>query len=364
VLAAAIGALEIAVLTMTPGADLFARFGHTALSVDEGEGRITVYNFGTYRSSDPQLFQKFIHGNIEYYLSTSDWERFERKYERRRITAQVLELTDGEAAHMAAALARTAQPENRSYKYDWFRNNCTTKVRDLIDETLAGALRRPLGGAPAPRRMRQVLRDALATFPTAYHAMSLALNERVDVPLSRWDEAAMPADLMKALAGARRADGRPLVAREWSIEPVGRGPWREPQWPLPSLAAALLGLLALGMRLRAVGGAALALWGLASGLVGLWCIAWWWMPYLDTHANANLVAWSPLALALVPAGALHAAGRLSGRAAWAARRLAETLLGAGALELSFHAIGIARQNHVGYALYALVATAIARIILR
>jgi hypothetical protein len=368
VLAAAV-ALEVAVLTMTPGAELFARFGHTALRVVDGAGHVRIYNYGAFNGADPQLGRKFLENRIEYFLGAVDWEQFASRYASRTVTGQVLALDDGEADRLIRRLEETARPENRGYRYDWFRNNCTTKVRDILDETLGGALKAELARQPSGRTIRNTLEGALWSVPSLYSFFSLTLNRRVDEPLSRWDALDMPGDLMRGLRTLRRADGRPLVAEEWAWQGAAPRPRREPGWLLPSLAGLLLMLLAAGAvgrgpRARVAGGLGLAAWGLGSGLVALWCLVMWSLPYPDTDASANLIAYSPLALFEVPLAAAFARGRLPANGRRLLGRLLEALMVLAALEMAGHVLGLGRQQHLVYTVYALAAMGLGRLTLK
>ena len=88
-----LAALAITVLTMSPGGDVFARFGHTAILVEDEAGA-RVYNFGAYRGSDPHLVSQFLHNAIPYYLSVNEIDRFAWKYRDREIVGQELALDE------------------------------------------------------------------------------------------------------------------------------------------------------------------------------------------------------------------------------------------------------------------------------
>jgi hypothetical protein len=360
----ALAALQIAVLTMTPGSDLFARFGHTAILVEDGDDQ-RVYNFGAFHGSDPALPRQFLHNRIPYFLGVSDFETFLGKYAARTIVGQVLALDEREARRLADLLAWTALPENREYKYDWFRNNCTTRTRDVVDAAIGGELRAQLTGRKAGRTIRGTLRDALWSVPSVFTAFSLALNQRVDGALTRWDELDMPADLMFGLREGLRADGRPLVASEWRIEGPLPRPRVQARFIQPLAEAVLLALLALGLlwpgrAARIAGGMGVAAWGLASGLVGLYLVAWWVLPYPDADASANLIAFSPLALVLVGSGIAHARGR----EARVGRRVVDLVLLATLVEAAAHLVGRGHQDHLRHAAYAVAALVLARAVLR
>jgi hypothetical protein len=357
----ALAALKIAILTLTPGSDLFARFGHTAILVEDG-ARHTVYNYGAYNGHDPAIVSQFLVGEVPYYLSVGDYESFLRQYAARTITGQWLALDEAEARRLADFLAWNARPENSVYRYDWFRNNCTTKTRDAVDRALDGVWRARASREPGRRSLRQILRRALFTLPSVHLTFSIGLNARVDAPLSRWDEMAMPDTLMEGLRATRRLDGRPLVAGEWEWRGPAPRAKVEPGWLVPALAAALLLLLCAGAfgsgRLaRALGGIGLFAWSLTAGFLGTWMFVWLFLPYDDARWSANLIAWAPLWLALTPSGIACARGRLSFEGRMRAWRLIEIVLALTLIELCAHAIA-GRQQHLGFTAYALGAMAL------
>jgi Domain of unknown function (DUF4105) len=363
----ALAVVYITVLTMSPGGDLFARFGHTAIRVEDDAGA-RVYNFGAFKGDDPLLVSQFLHNAIPYYLSVVDAGRFAGKYSNRTITGQELALDDAEARRFAARLDFIARPENRNYQYDWFRNNCTTRTRDVIDEALGGAWKSQLAGRPARwhHSIRALLRDALWSAPSLAHWMSIGLGRRVDERLDAWQELVMPFDLMQALREARRSDGRPLVAHEWGWEGPSPRPGSEPRWLQPLCEALLLYMVALGAFVRGraarvAGGVGLALFGAFSVLVTVWLVFATLIPYPDSFLSENFVAYSPLAALLVPAGVCLARGRAPSRRA---RRAVEIIVALTLSELILHAVGVLRQAHFGFTLYALAALALSWLALR
>jgi hypothetical protein len=342
-------ALLITVLTMSPGSDLFSRFGHTAILVEDEAGQ-RVYNFGAYKGSDPRIVSQFLHNAIPYYLSVNPIELFERKYSDRRITGQRLDLDDKEAH---ALLERLEEMLNRAYQYDWFRRNCTTKTRDTIDEALGGWWHAQLGGAPARhhRTIRAFLMDALYTVPSVATLFSLGLNARVDEPLDAWQELAMPADLSRGLAEARRSDGRPLLAETWTWRGPAPPPPHQPIWLQPLAEALVVYFLLLGALGHRVGGVGLILWGAISFLFSLWLAFWSLSPYPDCTFSMNLFAYTPLGFFLIVDGVRLCRGR---PLRWS-RRVAEITV----LLVLASLVVFSRQQHLRYALYALVASALA-----
>lgn len=129
--------LRISLLTATPGDELYTTFGHSALRVTDTVSKSDiVYNYGTFDFETPNFYLKFIRGKLPFYLSTDNFEDFKAEYQQdnRGITEQVLNLTCAEKSNINMLLQVNMLGNNRGYKYDFTFDNCTTRLRDLIEK--------------------------------------------------------------------------------------------------------------------------------------------------------------------------------------------------------------------------------------
>src|SRR5206468_3124083 len=108
-----------------------------------------VYNFGTTDFLRSDLATAFLRGHVPFWLSVSTFSSTLAAYraEDRSIWVQELRLTETQSEWLAARLRWQALPANRSYPYDHFVDNCTTRVRDLIDQASGGRVRAALSDA-------------------------------------------------------------------------------------------------------------------------------------------------------------------------------------------------------------------------
>lgn len=130
--------LRISLLTCTPGDELYSTFGHSAIRViDSSSTSDIVYNYGTFNFEDEGFYIKFAQGKLLYYVSADEFRNFRFEYEatNRGITEQVLNLTPAEKVTVQNFLNNNLKEENRYYKYDFFLDNCTTRLRDIIKKT-------------------------------------------------------------------------------------------------------------------------------------------------------------------------------------------------------------------------------------
>ncbi len=129
--------LRISILTCSPGEELYSTFGHSAIRVTDSVSHSDiVYNYGTFNFDEPGFYTKFIRGKLSFYLSTDDFDSFISDYqeEKRDITEQVLNLTCAEKYNVVMLLQTNMMASNRTYKYDFTFDNCTTRLRDLIEK--------------------------------------------------------------------------------------------------------------------------------------------------------------------------------------------------------------------------------------
>lgn len=368
--AAASDAVRISVLTVTPGPELFTGFGHTALRVRDGNtGQDQVYDYGTYDSSDPDLAGKFLVGELQYWLQVAPYPLAMRWYDAdfAGVFEQELALTAAQVEEVVAHLAHDALPENRAYAYHHFRDNCTTRVRDILDSVYDGALARQTKGAPGDDdTYRSLIVRSLRDWPLVRWPVFGLLNGIIDLPLDRWARMFLPVYLMWELdrLEVTGPDGatRPAVAARESLS--GGVPELPGQLPAPTAWLILVAGLLLGL-----GGPALLpfprfarIWTsswvallalVAAAYGGIMVLAWAVAPYPETNGNWNLLATHPLLLVLVALAPLAACGRRR-----PTRWLMVALLvqaGICAVGLLLRALGLVGQHVEGFLVPVLIA---------
>jgi hypothetical protein len=312
---------RIGVATMQPGAIFWERFGHDALVVvDPATGAATSYNFGFFDPSEPGFIGNFVRGKMRYRLAALPFEDDMSTYrdEGRGVSIQWLRLSDAQADTLANDLAVNARPENAVYSYDYFRDNCSTRVRDAIDRAIGGQLRRQLSGRSHGSTYRSEAVRLASPATWMWLGFDAGLGPAADRPLSLWEESFVPMRLAAALREVE-VNGHPLVGTDVPVLPhrIAPEPADAPRAVLPWLAAGLLAGLALAAagarRPRPVAAFALVFWTLC-GLVGLLMLFLWFGTVHEFGwANRNLLLFDPLAL-LGLAGAWRVLrGRAPGR---------------------------------------------------
>jgi len=127
---------EVSVITCGPyQGELYSAFGHSAFRVhDPASGLDIVYNYGIFDFNQPNFYLNFTRGHLLYKLGTHPYEPFKAFYisENRYVHEQVLNLTRPQKQRLYSYLEWNALPENENYYYDYFYNNCATKIRDVV----------------------------------------------------------------------------------------------------------------------------------------------------------------------------------------------------------------------------------------
>ena len=330
--------LVIRLVTIGPGEPIYTWWGHTALIVEDGRlGHSRFYNYGLFSFTRKNFVLNFAMGRLWFEVGAGDpaFELEGYAWENRDIRLQTLDLPPAPRLALAAALEENIRPENRTYLYDHYTDNCTTRVRDLIDRATDGRLS---AAAAAPGRMtlRQHTRRFTAGHGLTEWVLMFLMAGRIDRPVTRWQEMFLPSELERNVDALTIPDEsgakRPLVRDSTgAYAAAGRRPVPQappPDWPAAlavglaaAAAAALLGLWWRrgGKAARVAFGACNALLGLALGLPGT--ILFFLSLFTDhtvTYGNLNLSLANPLPLAAIGLGLGLAAGReRSGR--WLAR---------------------------------------------
>ena len=319
---AAQAAPRIGIATMQPGEIFFERFGHNAIIVDDPTlGEPLSYNFGFFDMGEEDFVGRFVKGDMRYYLARLYWRDDLQHYLEtgRGVSIQWLNLDDAQASAMAAALAENARPENARYRYDYFIDNCATRVRDAIDRSLGGALKPQLTARSQGNTFRSEAVRLASPAPWMWLGFDIGLGPSSDQPMSRWEEAYVPMRLAASLREAKLPDGRPLVASEEQVAPhriaaeppeFQRAWWR---WLLAGLAIAALWFWLLQRRPRTAAGLALLFWSLAATLGMVMLLIWLGTEHRFGWANHNLMLLSPLSWLLLPGAWRLARGRPMGR---------------------------------------------------
>jgi hypothetical protein len=345
--------LQIRLVTFGPGAAVHQYFGHNALEVRDSKRRLSVlYNFGMF-SFGPQMLPKYLQGRLEFWTAATPTGPTFRMYERmgRSVRVRTLDLIPSKRRWLAERLEHFVLPENRNYLYHHYDNNCSTRLRDLIDGAIDGELKR-LHAEPGRMSYRAHTLRYTAHDPLIAMLLILWMNDSMEAPITRYQEAFLPDELERLVDDTiYRAPGGVSVKLVRSAATVIAGTLPPVPAEPPSLVVGILGFalvlaaLALltawwfarkrGRLARAAFGLAHVVVGVVYGVPGLVLGLFLFTEWKVTHWNENLWLINPITFALLPLGLMLAAGSARGLrwARGAAYLLAATSLALCALKL-------------------------------
>ena len=304
-------AAEISILTIGPGAELYDKFGHSAFRIkDAPSGIDVVFNYGVYDFNTPNFYTKFAQGKLLYELGVSYYQPFFESYvaQNRWIKEQTLNLNQQEKQAVADFLWNNARPENKKYKYDFFFDNCATKIRDVLLEVMGAKLEFKEDHIDEVLTFRQLIQRNLTLNSWGSLGIDVALGAVIDRKARPIDYQFLPDYVYKGAANAvihSDEESLPLV-RDTKILFENT-----PQPPTgnfllsPLFVFGILGLLIIGItykdyknnsRTRFLDAFIL----FATGLIGiLLLLLWFATDHTATANNYNLLWAFPLSLFLV-----------------------------------------------------------------
>jgi hypothetical protein len=238
--------VTISVLTCAPGPETYALFGHSALRItDPLRGFDRVYNYGTFDFATPNFYGRFMRGDLQYFLSVNSFAEFLTAYhqENRVVSEQVLALQPPEAQRLYTYLETTLHSSARFYRYQFFADNCTTRLWRDINASVETPLQVDSTYALPARSYRQLLAPYLASAPWVNLGMNLGLGWPADRATTFRQQVFLPVALQEALQHTRRAH-RPFagpVQRLFVAQPLSS----PPSWWTPTHCVLSLGFLLL-----------------------------------------------------------------------------------------------------------------------
>lgn len=214
--------LQISLMTCSPGQEVYALYGHTALRcTNYTAGWDVVFNYGVFNFKAPHFVWRFALGECDYEVAAVPFEGFAFEYATRgsAVVQQVLNLTDAEKNTLVTSLLVNCRPENKKYRYNFLSDNCTTRVRDQIERAVTGEIEYP--ETSARKTYRSIMHQYTREHPWAELGNDLCLGADVDTLIPLRQEMFAPlyfsdyAD--KAVIRDRQGHVRPLVAERTTI---------------------------------------------------------------------------------------------------------------------------------------------------
>ena len=249
----------LSLITVYPGDAIYSAFGHAAFRyVDNERGIDRLYNYGTFDFQDPEFVPKFVKGQLDYFLGISNFPRalyFYSQAENRTVVEQKLNLTQDEITKVIFFLTENALPENRYYKYDFIKDNCSSRVQTVLDKTLGSDILYDQGviARIGEKSYREYIRYHLKKSPWFDLGIQLVLGMPLDQKVLPSDSFFLPALVYDIIEGSTFGDGRMLVSSTETLYSSTADPSNDPTKINPVfllfilLLAVELGLIYLGI---------------------------------------------------------------------------------------------------------------------
>jgi len=202
--------LTIKIAVMGPGDELYFWFGHIGLVVDDHiTGRSMYYDWGVFSFDNEGFFWNFAMGRLIYSCAVSRAEANYNTYIRhnRSITLYTLDLPKDIKEKIVQFAENNVLPENRDYMYHLFRDNCATRIRDIIDMGLGGQLKAEFGNSPGRYTLRQHVSRHTWFSPFMDWALNFWMGQGIDGPITEWEEMFLPSEIENRIKNFRYMDG-------------------------------------------------------------------------------------------------------------------------------------------------------------
>ncbi|MFC4721214.1 DUF4105 domain-containing protein [Geojedonia litorea] len=299
---------EISVLTIGPGTELNDAFGHNAFRIkDTAQGLDITYGYGEYDFDAPNFYLKFAQGKLNYLVSRVDFNRLYNfyVYQNRTISEQVLNLSTIEQQKLFDFLQENYQPENRGYLYDFFYDNCATKMRDVLLKVVEAPITFHTPSNLEPKSFRALIHEHVNRNSWGSLGIDTALGAVIDEEATPYEYMFLPKYIFRFFAVATKNGEEPLVKTTTTLFEARTVEHQTSIVTSPLFIMTLLALLILWITYRDYKSQTrtksldLILFGL-TGLIGMFVLLLWLATdHTATAQNYNLLWAFPLNLLML-----------------------------------------------------------------
>ena len=309
--------LTVYLVTMGPGEAIYERFGHNAIWIEDRQrGTNSAFNYGIFDMGESGFILRFLEGRMWYWVEPWDALKMLEAYkgDNRSLWVQELNLTPRQRLGLYQFLSWNVKPENRFYRYDYYADNCSTRVRDALDDAVGKEISGQLKGVGTGRTYRWHTRRTSQYNPLMYTALYFVLGPGVDRAISAWEEGFLPMELQRQLRTVTVVNEKgqhvPLVAKETMVYQSTRLPlpsapprWMGWSWVTGMVIGGVLAGLAYWAPGRSAARWAFAvgsgLWLFVAGFAGTFSAGVWLLTtHVAAYRNENMLQFSPAALVL------------------------------------------------------------------
>ncbi|GHV64183.1 membrane protein [Bacteroidia bacterium] len=299
---------RIYVLTCSSGAELYSVFGHSAVRIVDRDNVLGVvdyvFNWGTFDFGTEHFYLKYAQGLLPYQLSVSSYEYFLNSYmlDNRAVFSQELHLDPFDRQKLADAILENYKPENRTYLYNFLFDNCSSRIRDIINNSHSETI--VWNGPELDKSFWNLLDECLMRLPWVKWGIHTILGQGGTQKATPYQYMFLPDYLMAGLSTAT-VEGLPLVGDITTVVKVENDEINHHWYFSPFFVFTLVVLILIGSMqtfkseklLRSV---AIPMF-LISGLLGcLMVFLGYFTQHPITAPNLNLIWANPVNLAVLP----------------------------------------------------------------
>lgn len=285
---------EVVLVTVAPGKELHSAFGHTILWVnDPMNGIDRAYSYGTFNFKTENFYLKFLMGTLPYTISVHSMQdefNYNAQYEKRGMVAQKLQLDSLQKNAIFQALENNLLPENREYAYKFFYDNCSTRIRDMIERNAPGKYAWNQAPNLEGKSYRDWMNNYLAPNSWVTLGMNLALGIPSNVKASSSQSCYLPDNLASATNLAKGLSASPVSLFDAESTQEGGFDFTGPY--------VILGLLSLFVGFFSYKGK--FLYAADVTLFSVIGVLAWFIFFLGTATDHEVMAWNPASLMMFP----------------------------------------------------------------
>lgn len=202
--------ITISLITCYPGPEIYELCGHAAIRV-RGENIDSVWNFGIFDFNQPNFVYRFVKGETDYKCVAYPFQWFLPEYIERgsKVVEQDLNLTPEENYRLLQILRESSLPENATYRYNYVKDNCSTRILNKIDDSTPLEIIYP--DSVRYGTFRNEMRAYHVGYPWYQLGIDFALGSGLDYPLNSREEMFVPVEMMRNASSAKLSDGRSLI---------------------------------------------------------------------------------------------------------------------------------------------------------
>jgi hypothetical protein len=301
------GDIDVYMLTILPGKEMYSMYGHSAIRVVMHDRNFdNVFNWGVFDFNTPNFAFKFAKGRLDYILAVYPYERLLQDYflEQRTVISQKVNLLPHEKERLMSLAFENMKPENIAYRYDFFYDNCATRVRDIIEESVGGSLNL----SATKKRDNPTFRNLIDNYQKPFRWLDIGIDLLLGIPADKHanpsEQMFLPDFLMSNMSDAvvMRETGEqellddPVIIHNFDAAPLISNRLTSPMFVLWSVVAIVLGLSLSNIKRRWMRRIDIPLFAVYSLLSLLLLFTVFFAEHSALKWNTNMLWLSPLVI--------------------------------------------------------------------